>query len=286
MADNTLKTDTPVSEHKFPLILKNLNLYLSFMKITIRSQMAHRSAFWAGLVGQWLAYGSSFATLYILVSNFRFLADFSAQEVLFLYAMNLLSYALGASFFFNPCINLASKIRTGEFDAALTKPVSPFGHEFYMGFNFGYLSHITLSAGVMIYALVSTGFTPSLLSILVFTGVLTGAVLVQSAFLITASAFSFFLINENPVFELVWNIKVFTNYPLRIYPLFLQIFLTFIVPVAFMNFYPASAVLGKEMPFSFPVHLGYLSPLAGIILFVLSVLFWNRALSKYQSTGT
>jgi ABC-2 type transport system permease protein len=267
-------------------IQSRISLYLSFAKITIRSQMVHRSAFWAGIAGQWLSYGSAFATLYIMVSNFQFLADWTAQEVLFLYAMNLLSYALGASFFFNPCINLASKIRTGEFDAALTKPVSPFGHEFYMGFNFGYLSHVTLSVIVMIFALISAGFVLSPLSILIFFGMLIGAVLVQSAFLIAASAFSFFLVNENPIFNLIWDIKTFTNYPIRIYPVFLQIFLTFIIPVAFMNFYPSSAVLQKEMPFAFPVHLGYFSPLAGIVLFVLSILFWNWALSKYQSTGT
>jgi len=278
MAGNILKAKLPA--------LRQISLYLCFTKITIRSQMAHRSAFWAGFAGQWLAYGSTLATLYIMVSNFRFLAGWTAQEVLFLYAMNLLSYALGASFFFNPCINLAAKIRTGEFDAALTKPVSPLGHEFYTGFNLGYLSHVTLSSGVMIYALVSTGFEPSFFSILTFIGVLMGAVLTQSAFLIAASAFSFFLVNENPLFELLWNIKTFTNYPIKIYPLFLQVFLTFIVPVAFMNFYPASAVMGKEMPFAFPVHLGFLSPLAGIILFVLSILLWNWALSKYQSTGT
>jgi len=267
-------------------LFERISLYLSFAKITIRSQMAHRSAFWAGLAGQWLSYGSSFAVLYIMVSNFQFLASWSAQEVLFLYAMNLLSYALGASLFFNPCINLASKIRTGEFDAALTKPVSPFAHEFYMGFNFGYLSHVTLSVAVMIISLVNIGFKPAFLSIFTLIGMIFGAVLVQSAFLIAASAFSFFLVNENPLFELLWTVKTFTNYPLRIYPFFLQVFLTFIVPIAFMNFYPASAVLQKEMPFAFPFHLGFLSPLAGIILFVLSILFWNWALSKYQSTGT
>ena len=267
-------------------IITRISLYLCFARIAIRSQLAHRSAYWAGLIAQWLSYGATFATLYIMVSNFNILAGWTAEEVLFLYAVNLLSYALGASLFFNPCTHLPAKIRTGEFDAALTKPVSPLGHEFYMGFNFGYVSHVTLSIAVMIFAAIRVGLRPGFFLAIVFAGMLLGAILVQAAFLIFTSAFSFFLINENPVHDLLWAVKHFTNYPIRIYPVILQIFLTFVVPVAFMNFYPASAILGKDSGPPFPAHLGYFSPLAGILLFILSLLFWNWALSKYQSTGT
>lgn len=263
-----------------------VGLYLSFAKISIRSQLAHRSAYWAGIVAQWLSYGAVFASLYIMVSSFRVLAGWTAEEVLFLFAMNLLSYALGASLFFNPCTQLAVKIRSGEFDAALTKPVSPFGHEFYMGFNFGYVSHVTLSVAVMIFAAIRAGLRITPFSALVFLLMLAGAILVQAAFLIFCSAFAFIFINDNPVFDLLWSIKRFTNYPLPIYPALLQGFLTFVVPVAFMSFYPAAAILSKENGTPFHPALAYASPLAGIILFVLSILFWNWALSKYQSTGS
>lgn len=263
-----------------------VGLYLSFAKISIRSQLAHRSAYWAGIIAQWLSYGAVFATLYIMVSNFRVLAGWTPDEVLFLYAMNLLSYALGASLFFNPCTQLAGKIRSGEFDAALTKPVSPFGHEFYLGFNFGYVSHVTLSVGVMVFAAVRVGLKITPFSALIFILMLAGAVLVQAAFLIAASAFAFLVINENPVFDLLWAFKNFTNYPLPIYPVLLQGFLTFVLPLAFMSFYPAAVILAKGSGIPFHPVVGYVSPLAGIVLFSLSVLFWNRALTKYQSTGS
>jgi ABC-2 type transport system permease protein len=112
-----------------------LGIYGSFMKAAVRSQMAHRSAYWAGIVAQWLSYGATFGTLFIMTRTFKSLAGWSPEEILFLYGVYLLSYAVAASFFFNPCINLAAKIRTGEFDSALTKPLSPFAHEFCMGFN-------------------------------------------------------------------------------------------------------------------------------------------------------
>jgi ABC-2 type transport system permease protein len=120
---------------------------------------------------------------------------------------------LAASLFFNPCTHLAAKIRTGEFDIALAKPLSPFGHEFCMGFNLGYVSHVTLSIAVMIFATIRAGVNVTILWILLCVGMLLGAILVQGAFLIFTSAFSFFLINENPFFDILWTLKNFTNYP-------------------------------------------------------------------------
>lgn len=260
-------------------------LYIHFAKIAIRSATAYRSAFWAGVGGQWLGYGTTFATLYIMVNTFNILAGWNADEMIFMYAVNLLSYAIAATFFYNPATTLSTKIRTGEFDGALTKPVSPFLHEFYTGFNFGYVSHISLSIVVMVIASVNVGLSFSPLAVLTFLAMLCGAVLVQAAFLIAVSSASFFLIHENPLFDLSYTIQKFTQYPIAIYPLFLQIVLTFVLPVAFMNFYPASAILGKDGG-AFALVLSYWTPLVGIILFVLSVLLWNWALSKYQSTGS
>jgi ABC-2 type transport system permease protein len=263
-----------------------LGIYGSFMKAAVRSQLAHRSAYWAGIVAQWLSYGATFGTLFIMTSTFKSLAGWAPEEILFLYGVYLLSYAVAASFFFNPCINLADKIRTGEFDSALTKPLSPFVHEFCMGFNFAYVSHITLSAGVIVFAAFRVGLRLDLPGILFCILMFFGAVLVQAALLIFTSAFSFFLISDNPFFDILFTIKNFMNYPLGIYPAALQLVLTFLVPIAFMNFFPAAAILGKDPGLSFSLNSAIATPLAGIVLFVLSVWFWNWALAKYQSTGS
>jgi ABC-2 type transport system permease protein len=263
---------------------KFLGIYLNFVKIIIRSQLAHRSAYWAGIAGQWLSYGATFATLFIMTRGFKFVAGWNPEEILFLYAIYLLSYAIAASLFFNPCTNLAVKIRTGEFDIALTRPLSPFSHEFCMGFNFGYVSHVTLSIVVLVIAAARVNLRITFSWILSCFIMLFSAVFVQAAFLIFISAFSFLLINENPFFNILSSIKEFIYYPLNIYPAVLRIILSFVIPVAFMNFYPALVLLGK--PSNFPLPAAVITPSVGIIAFVLSIVFWNWALSKYQSTGS
>jgi ABC-2 type transport system permease protein len=269
----------------FTRLGKKLRLYYDFAKLETRSVTIYRSAFWIGFIGQILGYGATFATLYIVIVNFQVLDGWNGDEVLFLYAMYLLSYALGACFFFNPCTRLAANIRTGEFDNTLTKPLSPFAHEFFMGFNFGYVSHVSLSVAVLVFCIVRLHLEITPISILVFAGLLIGAVLTQCAILIFSSAFSFLLITNNPVFNLMETIKQFIHYPLSMYPAALQFLLTFVIPIGFINFYPIGVVLRKKPGQFIPPFMGYLTPLAGIVLLLLSIAFWNWALSKYQSTG-
>ena len=121
---------------------KYLKLFGAFVRVAFRIQTAYRSTYFAGIVGQWLSYGATFATLFIMVSSFESLSGWTADEVLLLYGISILSYSIGAAFFFTPAQGLSGKIRSGEFDASLTKPLHPFVHEMFAGFNIGYVSHL------------------------------------------------------------------------------------------------------------------------------------------------
>jgi ABC-2 type transport system permease protein len=253
------------------VIRKFFGIYLNFAKVIIRSHLAYRSAYWAGIVGQWLSYSATFATPFIMTRSFKFVAGWNPEEILFLYAIYLLSYAIAAGFFFNPCTYLAVKIRTGEFDIALTRPLSPFSHEFCRGFNLGYVSQVTLSIAVLVIAVVRLNLRISFFWILSCIIMLFSAVFVQAAFFIFMSAFSFLLINENPFFNILNWITEFIYYPLNIYPAVPRIILFFVIPVAFMNFYPALVLLGR--PSDLPLPAVLITPSVGVISFVLSIVF-------------
>ncbi len=259
-------------------------MYFTFAQYTIRQEMTYRVSFITGVIGQWIAYGGTFLSLYIIIENFDAMGGWTSYEVLFLYAFNLLSYALAATVFFTPCRNLPIKIRTGEFDISLTKPVAPFLHEIYNGFNFGYIGHAVLSVSVMIFAVSQLGTKVSIVNLILL---LICAALLQSAFLILSSSFCFVTVNQNPVFDFIlWNFKSFTNYPITIYGTAIQFLLTFILPFAFMNFYPSLILLDKASSSPFAAWLPYISSFVGIAVFILSIRIWNYGLAKYQSSGS
>lgn len=263
-------------------------LFTAFFRVAIRKEMAYRATFFAGIVGQWISYGATFASLYILTSSFDLLAGWNGSEVMVLYGLSIMSYAIGASFFFNFSTGLSQRIRSGEFDGSLTKPIHPFLHEvFSSGFNIGYISHFSISVIVIGMALSNLHYQITAGGVLYLILMVLGASLIQAAALIASSAMSFFTVGSNPVADfLLWDMKQFINYPITIFPRGIQFILTFLLPFAFMNFYPAAALLGKAIPMGYPAVLPYLSPIVGLVMFGLSVLLWNWGLKHYKSTGS
>ncbi len=269
--------------------MKNFwRLFSSFFRVALRREMAYRGTFLAGIIGQWISYGAAFLSIYIVVSNFDVLDGWNGAEVLMLYGLSVMSYAVGASFFFNFSKGLSRRIRSGEFDGSLTKPVHPFIHEvFSAGYNIGYISHFTISLCIMTVSLWGISFRPTLWNVLFLISAVLGASLIQAAVLIASSVISFFTVGSNPVADfLVWDMKEFTNYPITIFPRGIQFILTFILPFAFMNFYPASVLLKKDIPQGYPAILPYLSPVVGVAVFFLSIVLWNWGLAHYKSTGS
>ena len=76
------------------------------------------------------------------------------------------------------------------------------------------------------------------------------------------------------------------TYPMSIYPSWLRNFFTFVLPLIFLNYYPALFFLEKPDPLGFPVFAPFLAPMAaGVVLFA-AYQFWQFGLRHYQGTGS
>lgn len=61
---------------------------------------------------------------------------------------------------------------------------------------------------------------------------------------------------------------------------------TFVLPLAFVNWLPASYVLGRPYPLDLPTWVTYLSPLAAAVCCALAGVLWRAGLRSYRSTGS
>ena len=80
----------------------------------------------------------------------------------------------------------------------------------------------------------------------------------------------------------------FGNYPLTIYGGVVRFGFTFVLPLAFVSYFPASVILDREhelTELSLSPALAYGAPLAGIVTFGLALAFFRFALGRYRSTG-
>lgn len=83
----------------------------------------------------------------------------------------------------------------------------------------------------------------------------------------------------------IYAVRNFINYPISIYAKSVQFALTFLIPYAFVNYFPSTVLLGKEASFGIPA-LAFGTPVLGIVLFLLSIHVFYFGVRRYESTGT
>jgi len=61
---------------------------------------------------------------------------------------------------------------------------------------------------------------------------------------------------------------------------------TFIVPLAFVNWYPALYLLDMPDPLGLPSWLQYASPAVALLAALAAAVAWRAGVRRYRSTGS
>lgn len=59
----------------------------------------------------------------------------------------------------------------------------------------------------------------------------------------------------------------------------------YIVPFAFVNYFPAQFLPRKEDMQQFPQVYLYLTPVVGLVMYLAAYLFWRFSIRYYKSSG-
>ena len=74
-------------------------------------------------------------------------------------------------------------------------------------------------------------------------------------------------------------------YPFSMYPEWMQFILTFLIPVGWVSFYPASGLLGIENRFCNGLLLPFVTLMVGIVVMLAAGAYFHAGLKKYESAG-
>lgn len=122
---------------------------------------------------------------------------------------------------------------------------------------------------------------PSPTQFLLFLGLcLCGIIILYSLVMLLATSAFWFVQLEN-VMELLYIFFEAGRFPITIFPAWVRILLTFVVPIAFITTMPASVLLGRLDGVFALYSLGVTAA-----LFTTSVLYWRYALRHYSSTSS
>ena len=238
---------------------RDLKFYMSiYKKILIqdlKSKMSYRADFIISTFGMVLTNVVGFISFYILFQNFPSINGWNYYEMLFLYGFSLVALTPVQCLFDNNW-NLRFQVLSGDFIKYCFRPINIFFYFMSEIFDIKGLGQLAFGIGTIIFAWMHLDIP------------VTPVVLIELAiYLFAASLFMISIMNASAA---------------NIFNTFFRFFFTFIIPIAFVAYYPSLVIL---RPDSIPL-LSWLSPLIGLFFFYLSYKFWMHGAKKYNGTGS
>ncbi|MCD4525808.1 ABC transporter permease [Nocardioides sp. cx-173] len=258
--------------------------YYRIASLWVRSSMAYPASFWMMAIGSFLMTGLDFVAIWVLLRNVDELGGFGLTEIGLLYGATGLGLAF-ADLLVGRVDRLGQMIRLGRLDTMMTKPVPLLVQVCADEFAPRRFARVAQAGIVFVWA--ATYVDWSLPRVLVAAEMLlSGAVIFFSLFV--ALACVQFWTAEGTEFAnaFTYGGNQVTQFPMSVFPAELVKALTFILPIAFVNWYPCLYLLGREDPFGLPKVLQFASPVAAALCLGAAVLAWRFGVRHYRSTGS
>jgi ABC-2 type transport system permease protein len=244
----------------------SLALYVRYLAISLRAQLAYRVSFATKTLGHLLGTGIEFFGLWALFARFGSLGGWQLHEVALLYGMTDIAFSLNDAFG-RGFDKLGPLLKAGDFDRMLLRPRSVVLQ--LLGFV------------ILIWASTFIDWSPATVALLVFA-IIALACLYFGIVVLQATS-TFWTIETLEV----WNAFTYggnyaAQYPMSIYTRWFQRFFTGVIPLALASYYPARAILGRD-------ELGLvhvLGPLAGFAFLAAMLGVFRIGLRHHASTGS
>ena len=258
-----------------------LDIYRKILIQDLKSKMSYRADFVISNIGMIVSNLVGFVTFYILFQNFPSINGWTMYEMLFLYGFSLVALTPVQCFFDNNW-NLRYAVKTGDFIKYCFRPINIFFYYISEVFDVKGLGQLAFGLGTLVFAWRHLAIPVTVATVAQTVLFLFAASLFMIAIMNFAAATCFWIQNSGYIMVIMFRFKDFAKYPASIFNSVFRIVFTFVIPIAFIAYYPSLVVL---RPNSVPL-LSWLSPLIGLLFFYLSYRFWLLGARKYDGTGS
>ncbi|MEV6243604.1 ABC-2 family transporter protein [Lentzea sp. NPDC051838] len=261
-------------------------IYPKLIGAKLRSQLSYRASFAVDFVSQVLAQCYELIVILVLFSQIDALGGFTRNEVLLMYAFAGTAFGV-ADLFAGQLDNLPTYIRTGSFDVLLMRPLGTLPQIMCSDIRLRRIGRITSALGVMIYALTQVPIDWSAAKILLTVVTpLAGTVIYSSVWVVACSICFWIVEGREFANSVTYGSNAFTSYPINVYSRPLRWVMAYVVPGAFVAYYPSLALLGKQDPLGLPGWVGWTSPLVAALAAGVAGFVWRFAVRHYRGTGS
>jgi ABC-2 type transport system permease protein len=263
--------------------MRYLRLIGQFARASLQNELAYRANFWLGLFHSLLGLVSGVLGLAVLFGQVQTIRGWDLPSALALLGVYLILNAL-RGLVIGPSLEalagMDGEIWTGTFDFTLLRPVDPQFLASVRHWRPMALVDLALGLAVLVTAVSQLGpaLTASRLGAFLLTLFLSVSILYS--LLLAFSALTLW----SPGFLFTWvfdGLFQMGRYPVGLYPGWLRLVLTWVVPVGVMTTVPAQALTGRLSPLTL---LG--SGILAVMLLLGASMLFRAGLRRYASASS
>ena len=257
-----------------------LRLAGTFLRIGVLNELQYRVNFVFSLVQSLIAVGTSLAVLALVFGNTDSLRGWSAGELLVVMGVYVLVGGVIKMIVQPNMQQLMTDVQEGTLDFVLTKPadvqllVSVRRVQLWQGVD------VLVGAALAVVATIRLPGRVSALDLLGFALTLALGVVSIYCFWLLLSTIAFWVTRLDPVVELFDGMYQAGRWPVSVYPGWLRVGFTVLVPLAFAVTVPASALTGRLTGW---LLLGSLA--CTLTLATVTRVIWRAALHRYSGAS-
>ncbi|WP_370626702.1 ABC transporter permease [Streptomyces sp. NBRC 110035] len=252
----------------------------------IRSTMVYRTSFVLTTVGGVAVTGLDFVAIALMFSHVDVLAGHTLAEVAFLYGLSIVPFGL-ADLALGSMDRLGRRVRDGTLDTLLVRPVPVLAQVAADRFALRRVGRLLQGLVVLGWALAALDVDWTVPKLLLMPVTVVSGAAIFCAVFVGGAAFQFVAQDASEVQNaFTYGGQTMLQYPPVLFAQELVRGVTFVLPLAFVNWIPASYVLGRPYPLDLPGWAAFAAPAVAAVCCAAAGWAWRAGLRSYRSTGS
>jgi ABC-2 type transport system permease protein len=252
----------------------------------IRADWQYRTSFVLFTLSQTVVACMDLAVVAAVFSQVDSLRGWSGVEVALLFGLS--GVAFGVADLLISQVELASRhIKAGTFDLFLLRPVSPLLHLSASEFALRRIGRSVQPLAVLVVALVLAPIDWDLEAVALVPVTLVSGAFIFGSVWVATSSISFWTVDSQEVANaFTYGGSLATSYPIDVLASWMRRLMTFLVPLAFVAYFPAARLLDRPEPSGLPNLVAWATPVVALISVLLAGAIWRTAVRHHRSTGS
>jgi ABC-2 type transport system permease protein len=260
-------------------------IYARLVGARVRGQLEYRLSAALQLVGTALLTLIDFVAIAVIFANVPELGEWTVEEVALLYALATISFAF-TDLAVGHLDLFPQMIREGAFDQILVRPLPSLFQVIASDFAVRRVGKVLQGVAVLIYALIALDIDWTVGRVLAIPLAIVAGAVIYGAVWVALATVTFWVIDAIEVVNaFTYGGSFLSQYPIGIFARWLRGLVVFVVPLAFVAYFPALYILDREDTLGLPEELQYASPLVAVLAVLAAGAVWRNAVRHYRSAG-